>query len=47
MLEVDLVEEELFPRVPLRWMSMAGKKRRSASLRSRCNSMLPVPLNSS
>src|ERR1700679_800898 len=34
-------------RVPLRWMSMAGKTRLSTSLRSRMTSMLPVPLNSS
>src|SRR5690606_17749100 len=34
-------------RVPERIMSMAGKIRRSASFRSRCNSRLPVPLNSS
>src|SRR6185503_4498884 len=34
-------------RVPDRLMSMAGKTRLSASLRSRMTSMLPVPLNSS
>ena len=34
-------------RVPVISMSMAGKMRLSASLRSRRISMLPVPLNSS
>jgi ATP-dependent DNA helicase RecG len=34
-------------RVPERSLSMAGKTRRSTSLRSRWSSMLPVPLNSS
>ena len=34
-------------RVPLRSIATAGQMRRSAMLRSRCNSILPVPLNSS
>src|SRR5688572_11021387 len=33
--------------VPERWMSIAGKMRRSAIFRSSTSSMLPVPLNSS
>ena len=34
-------------RVPERLKSIAGNTRFSAILRERCNSMLPVPLNSS